>query len=43
MLQRLRPADFHVALLEKEVTLISSGRDLMGLQVDPTCSLRVVV
>ena len=36
MLQRL-PADFHVTLLGKEVTIVSSARD-QGLQVDSTLS-----
>ena len=36
MLQRL-PADFHVTLLGKEVTIASSARD-QGLQVDSTLS-----
>ena len=36
MLQRL-PADFHVTLLGKEVTIASSARDLW-LQVDSTIS-----
>ena len=36
MLQRL-PADFHVTLLEKEVTIAFSARD-QGLQVESTLS-----
>ena len=36
MLQRL-PADFHVTLLGKKVTIVSSARD-QGLQVDSTLS-----
>ena len=36
MLQRL-PADFHVTLLGKEVTIVSSARD-QGLHVDSTLS-----